>query len=84
MILATRRELHLNSEGDKWEITEDEEKRLFIRYTPNPAGGGRQRILTMEEFLSPEHCGPQQDAIQKLIDSGELSILPGKRKPHLA
>src|SRR5690349_2844535 len=66
MVLVTLRELYVSSNGDKWEITEDEDKRLFIRHTPNQASGGRQRILTTDTFLTSEHSGPQQDAFKKL------------------
>jgi hypothetical protein len=33
MILNTLRELYVSSNGDKWELTEDDEKRFFIRHT---------------------------------------------------
>ena len=84
MILVTLLELYVNSDGDKWELTEDDEERLFIRYTPNAASGGIQRISTMEAFLSPEQQGPPQDAVKKLIDRGELSLRPEKSKQHFA
>jgi hypothetical protein len=84
MILVTLRELYVNSNGDKWEITEDDEKRLFIRHTPNEASGGRPRIVTIESFLAPEHSGPQQEAIKKLIENGELFIYPARTKQYFA
>jgi hypothetical protein len=84
MILVQLRELHVSNDGQKWEITEDDDKRLFIRYTPNPATGGWQRILTVESFLSPEHSGPQQDAFKKLVQDGELFINPARTKQHFA
>src|SRR5690348_5457241 len=52
VVLVTLRELYVSSNGDKWEITQDEDKRLFIRHTPNPTSGGRQRILTTDTFLT--------------------------------
>ena len=53
-------EVVISSNGDKWEITEDDDKRLFIRHTPSEASGGRQRILTIESFLEPGLGGPEQ------------------------
>jgi hypothetical protein len=76
MILFTLRELYLSSNGDKWELTEDDEKRLFIRHTPNEASGGRQSIMTLASFLQPDHKGPQQDALKQLIENGELVLSP--------
>ena len=84
MILVTLRELYVSSSGEKWEITEDDDKRLFIRHTPNEACGGRQRIVTVESFLTPEHSGPQQDAFKKLIENGELFINPARTKQYFA
>lgn len=84
MILVTLRELYVNSNGDKWEITEDDDKRLFIRHTPKEPSGGSQRILTIESFLTPEHSGPQQEAIKKLIENGELFINPARTKQYFA
>jgi hypothetical protein len=84
MILVTLRELYVSSNGDKWEITEDDDKRLFIRHTPNEASGGRQRILTIESFLTPEHSGPQQEAFKKLIENGELIVNPARTKRYFA
>jgi hypothetical protein len=84
MILTTLRELYVSSNGDKWEITEDDDKRLFIRHTPNEASGGRQRILTIGSLLAPEHSGPQQEALKKLIENGELFIDPAATKQYFA
>jgi hypothetical protein len=76
VILSTVRELHVSSNGDKWELTEDDENRLFIRHTPNEASGGRQSIMTLASFLQPDHEGPQQDALKQLIEDGELVLSP--------
>jgi len=84
MILVQVRELYVNDEGEKWEITEDDDKRLFIRYTPKPGSGGWQRILTVDSFLSPEHSGPQQESFKKLVEDGELFINPARTKQYLA
>lgn len=84
MILFTLRELYVSANGDKWEITEDDDKRLFIRHTPNEASGGRQRILTIDEFLEPGQSGPQQEPLKKLIEDGELFIDPARTKQYFA
>ncbi len=84
MILVQIRELYVSDDGQKWDITEDDDKRLFIRYTPKPASGGWQRILTVESFLSPEHSGPQQDAFKKLVEDGDLFINPARTKQYFA
>jgi hypothetical protein len=84
MILVQVRELYVSDEGEKWEITEDDDKRLFIRYTPKLASGGWQRILTVDPFLSPEHSGLQQEAFKKLVEDGELFINPARTKQYLA
>ena len=84
MILSDLRELYVSSNGDKWELTEDEVKRLFIRHTPNEASGGRQSIMTIGSFLQPEHDGPQQVALKKLIEAGELVIRPEMMKGNFA
>jgi hypothetical protein len=76
VILSTVRELHVSSNGDKWELTEDDEKRFFIGHTPNEASGGRQSIMTLASFLQPDHQGPQQDALKQLIENGELVLSP--------
>lgn len=78
MILVRLRELHVSPDGEKWEITEDDKKRLFIRYTPSPASGGRQRILTMEAFLSPEHHGRSRTLLRS--SSRTASCLFGREK----
>ena len=84
IILITLRELYVSSNGDKWEITEDDDKRLFIRHTPNEASGGRQRILTVESFLESGQVGPQQEAIKKLIENGDLFLNPVRTKQYFA
>lgn len=84
MILITLRELYCSSNGDKWELTEDDEKRFFIRHTPNAASGGRQSIMTLGSFLQPDRAGPQQDALNKLIESGQLVIWPNPSKQNFA
>jgi len=84
VILITLRELYVSPNGDKWEITEDDDKRLFIRHTPNEASGGRQRILTTDSFLTSEHSGPQQEAFKKLVEDGELFINPARTKQYFA
>ncbi len=84
MILITLLELYVSGDGEKWEITEDDDKRLFIRHTRNEASGGRQCILTIDSFLTPEHSGPQQEAIKKLIDTGELFVNPARTKQYFA
>jgi len=66
MILSTLRELYVSSNGDKWEITEDDDKRLFIRHTPSEASGGRQRILTIGSFLEPGLGGLEQEHSRSL------------------
>ena len=62
---------------------EDDDKRLFIRHTPNLASGGRQSIMTLASFLQAEQASPQQDALNKLIESGQL-VLPKTPKQHFA
>jgi hypothetical protein len=84
MILVTLRELYLSSNGDKWEFAEEDEKRLFVRHTPNEASGGRQSIMTMASFLQPDQAGPQQDALHKLIADGEVVLSPANPKQHFA
>jgi hypothetical protein len=84
MILFTLRELYVSSNGDKWEITEDDDKRLFIRHTPSEASGGRQGILTIESFLEPGLGGPEQEALKKLIADGDLFIDPARTKQYFA
>jgi hypothetical protein len=84
MILFTLRELYLSPNGDKWEVAEDDDKRLFIRHTPNLASGGRQSIMTLASFLQPDHAGPQQDALNKLIESGQLVIWPNTPRQYFA
>jgi hypothetical protein len=84
MILFTLRELYAGSNGDKWELTEDDDKRFFIRHTPNLASGGRQSIMTLASFLQPDQAGPQQDALNKLIESGQLVIWPNPSKQNFA
>jgi hypothetical protein len=54
MILFTLRELYASSNGDKWELTEDDDKRFVIRHTPNLASGGRQSFMTLASFLQPD------------------------------
>lgn len=83
MILFTLRELYVSSNGDKWEVAEDDDKRLFIRHTPNLASGGRQSIMTIAAFLQPSQAGPQQDALNKLIEGGQL-VMPNTPKQHFA
>jgi hypothetical protein len=83
MILFTLRELYLSSNGDKWEVAEDDNKRLFIRHTPNLASGGRQSIMTLASFLQPDQASPQQDALNKLIESGQL-VMPNTPKQYFA
>lgn len=80
MILLTLCELDVSANGDKWEITEDDDKRLFIRHTPNEGSGIGQRILTIEAFLEPEQSGPQKEALKELIEDGELFIDPTRTK----
>jgi hypothetical protein len=83
MILFTLRELYVSPNGDKWEVAEDDDKRLFIRHTPNLASGGRQSIMTLASFLQADQASPQQDALNKLIESGQL-VLPKTPKQHFA
>jgi hypothetical protein len=66
MILFTLRELYLSPSGDKWEVAEDDDKRLFIRHTQNAASGGRQSIMTLALALQSDQAGPRQDALNKL------------------
>jgi hypothetical protein len=80
MILFTLRELYVSSSGDKWEVAEDDDERLFIRYTSNVASDGRQSIMTLASFLQPDQAGPQQDALNKLIEGGHLVIWPNSPK----
>ena len=84
MILFTLRELYVSSNGDKWEVAQDDDKRRFIRHTPNLASGGRQSIMTLASFLQPDQAGPQQDALNKLIESGQLVIWPNTPKQYFA
>lgn len=84
MILFTLRELYVSPNGDKWEVVQDGDKRLFTRHTPNLASGGRQSIMTLASFLQPDQTGPQQDALNKLIESGQLVIWPNTPKQHFA
>ena len=84
MILFTLRELYVSSNGDKWEVAEDDDKRLFIRHTPNLASGGRQSIMALASFLQPDQAGPQQDALNKLIETGQLVIWPNNPNQHFA
>lgn len=84
MILNTLHELYVSSNGDKWELAEDDEKRFFIRHTPNEASAGRQSIMTLAAFLQPDQAGPQQQALKNLIERGELVINPRPTKQHFA
>ena len=84
MILTTVREIYVSSNGDKWELAEDDEKRLFIRHTPNEASGGRQSIVTLASFLQPHRAGPEQDVLNKLIANGELVLHPNRPPQHFA
>lgn len=84
MTLITLQELYVSSNGDIWEVAQDDDKRLFIRHTPNLASGGRQSIMTLASFLQPDQAGPQQDALNKLIETGQLLIWPNTPKQHFA
>ena len=84
MILKTLRQLYVSSNGEKWELTEDDEKRFFIRHTPNEASGGRQSIMTLATFLQPDQAGPQQQVLRDLIERGELVLNPTSTKQHFA
>jgi hypothetical protein len=84
MTLITLQELYVSSNGDKWEVAQDDDKRLFIRHTPNLASGGRQSIMTLASFLQPDQAGPQQDALNKLIETGQLVIWPNNPNQHFA
>jgi hypothetical protein len=84
MILTTLRELYVSSNGDKWELTADDERRLFIRHTPNEASGGRQSIRTIESFLEADGAGPQQDALKKLINEGQVVLPTNGPKQYFA
>lgn len=84
MILITPRGLYVSPNGDKREMTEDDDKRLFIRHTPNEASGGRQRILTVESLLESGEMAPQQEALKKLIENGDLFINPVRTKRYFA
>ena len=52
--------------------------------TPNLASGSRQSIMTLASFLQPDQAGPQQDALNKLIETGQLLIWPNTPKQHFA
>jgi hypothetical protein len=38
--------------------------------------GPSQSITTIGTFLQPDYHGPEQEALQKLIEAGELIIRP--------
>ena len=84
MILNTLRELYVSSNGDKWELTEDDEKHFFIRQTPNEASGRRQSIMTLAAFLLPDQGGPPQQVLRDLIERGDLVVSPTSAKQHFA
>ena len=84
MILKTLLQLYVSSNGEKWELTEDDEKHFFIRHTPNEASGGRQSIMTLAAFLLPDQGGPPQQVLRDLIERGDLVVSPTSAKQHFA
>jgi hypothetical protein len=40
--------------------------------------------MTLASFLQPDHAGPQQDALNKLIESGQLVIWPNTPRQYFA
>ena len=84
MILKALQQLYVSSNGDKWELTEDDEKHFFIRHTPNEASGRRQSIMTLAAFLLPDQGGPPQQVLRELIERGDLVVSPTSAKQHFA
>ena len=61
-------ELYTSSNGDRWELVRDATTGLpNIAHAPNRSSGGAPSLISVRQFLSAEHYGPEQDALLSLL-----------------
>jgi hypothetical protein len=66
---ATAEIFYSSSNGDRWELVNDEENgRMLVRHEPNLASGGRASDVTVAEFLSRSGTSPQAIALKELLN----------------
>ncbi|MBA8801124.1 hypothetical protein FHW77_004879 [Agrobacterium sp. RC10-4-1] len=59
-----------SSNGDNWSLGTREDGTSVVRHKGNPASGGYETELRVEEFLLLRPYGPEQAALIELLDAG--------------
>jgi hypothetical protein len=75
--MASRR-LYTSSSGDTWDLVQ-EEGRVAVKHSPNPASGGQPATIDIAGFLSGQAGSPEQiallDLIATLVNEEEDAVL---------
>lgn len=64
MALKTR-DIYASSNGDLWQLAQDEAGRVFVLHIPNMASGGKRSEISLAAFL--KGAGPEQQELVRLI-----------------
>jgi hypothetical protein len=62
------RELYASPNRDYWYLVREiGSGRVFVRHSENAPSGGRMTDIDLTDFLAIDHCGPEHQALRRLI-----------------
>jgi hypothetical protein len=59
--------LYISSNGDRWELAEEETGKAVVIHTPNTASGGKPSVLPLSAFLDVDNYGPEHEALMRIL-----------------